>query len=247
MRSSRFAPSPDPLDPGAAGFAHRGLHHAGVRENSLAAVEAALANGAGIEIDVLLSSDSVPVLLHDRDLGRFGPSDYCDPRDVGAMTADDLAQARLADGLPIAPRLSDALALVAGDVPILIEAKADPAVLSQPLQLAAAIHATISDYLGPVGVMSFHPLVPRWLARNAPSIRRGLVVDGAIPAWRRKVAMGLADPQFLAVHIDAIGDAWVERARRRCPVYCWTVRSPADRNRARAYADSLIWEADGRP
>lgn len=51
MRSSRFAP--DPLDPGPAGFAHRGLHYGpGFPENSLIAFAAALEMGAGIECDL---------------------------------------------------------------------------------------------------------------------------------------------------------------------------------------------------
>ena len=57
----------------------------------------------------------------------------------------------------------------------------------------------------------------------------------------------LADPHFLAVDRAALGKPWVARARRRMPVYSWTIRTAAERAAAERSADALIWEADGRP
>ncbi len=51
--------------------AHRGypFHYP---ENSIAGIQAALASGARyVEVDIQLSSDSVPILFHDRDLSRL--------------------------------------------------------------------------------------------------------------------------------------------------------------------------------
>ena len=59
--------------------------------------------------------------------------------------------------------------------------------------------------------------------------------------------MMLADPHFLAVDRAALGQPWVARARRRLPVYSWTIRTAAERVAAAPLADALIWEADGRP
>src|SRR5688572_19417821 len=70
MRSSRSAP--DPLDPGPAGFAHRGLHDGETFiENSLLAFAAALERGAGIECDLRLTADDEVVVFHDADLLRL--------------------------------------------------------------------------------------------------------------------------------------------------------------------------------
>ena len=53
------------------GFAHRGAPGRGVRENTLPAFRTALAAGVpGIESDVWLTADNVPVLLHDGYLRR---------------------------------------------------------------------------------------------------------------------------------------------------------------------------------
>src|SRR5688572_14072756 len=75
MRSSRSVPdkpAPDPLDPGPAGFAHRGLHDgATFIENSLIAFAAALERGAGIECDLRLTADDEVVVFHDADALRL--------------------------------------------------------------------------------------------------------------------------------------------------------------------------------
>ncbi len=50
-------------------FAHRGLH-AVAPENTMAAFEACVKRGLSIELDVYLSSDGVPVVIHDGTLDR---------------------------------------------------------------------------------------------------------------------------------------------------------------------------------
>ena len=54
-------------------YAHRGYHdgNVAVPENSLASFEAAIAAGYGIELDIQLSSDKVPMVFHDADLDRI--------------------------------------------------------------------------------------------------------------------------------------------------------------------------------
>jgi len=63
------------LDPAflARPLAHRGYHDraAGRVENSRAAFEAAVAAGYGIECDLQLSSDGVPMVFHDYALHRL--------------------------------------------------------------------------------------------------------------------------------------------------------------------------------
>src|SRR6185295_20405742 len=70
MRSSRS--NPDPLDPGPAGFTHRGLHYGSeFPENSLIVFAAALEFGAGIECDLRLTADNRIVVFHDADAWRL--------------------------------------------------------------------------------------------------------------------------------------------------------------------------------
>ena len=236
MRSSPSAP--DPLRPGPHGFAHRGVHRADViRENTLTAFAAALEIGAGIECDVRLTRDDQLVVFHDADGQRL-----CgDPAIIGQSTLAQLAHLRVGDQ-PI-PMLSNLLALVDGQVPLLIEAKLD----NDLWRFGPALLKALDGYGARVGVMSFDPRLARWLRTNQPTIRRGLVMKGNLSAFRRWSAMRLADPDFLAVETTALGTAWLARIRQRMPVYSWTVKTRALRTLAARHADASIWEADGRP
>lgn len=236
MQSSRS--SADPLDPGPAGFAHRGYHHgAQFPENSLLAFAAALEIGAGIECDLRLTADNHILVFHDADAWRLCAS----PLRIGQSSLAELGRLRLGEG-PI-PTLERVLELVAGRVPLLLEVKVDGDIW----RWAPALGRALAGYRGPFGVMSFDPRLPRLLKTNWPAFRRGLVVRASLARWKRRLAIALADPYFLAVDRAALEQPWVARSRRRLPVYSWTIRTAADRERARAHADALIWEADGRP
>ena len=238
MRSSRSGP--DPLDPGSGGFAHRGLFGRRVPENSLAAFEAAIGIGAGIECDVRLAGDGSAVVFHDSNLNRM-----CDlALEVEATPAALLMGQRLAETGQQLPALHQVLDLVRGRVPLLLELKTcdgNAARLCQEVALELAVDQ------GVIGVMSFDPQVGRWFRRNASHMRRGLVVRHNLPWLKRWFALLMAAPQFVALDRKALHQAWVARLRRRMPIYAWTVRTAAERAQAEVQADALIWEGDGRP
>ena len=236
MRSSRSGP--DPLDPGPKGFAHRGLHvGAQFPENSLIAFAAALEAGAGIECDVRLTRDNKIVVFHDADGWRMCAS----PLVISKSSHSELGRLRVGEH-PI-PTLGSLFTMVAGRVPLLIEVKMQDDIW----RWIPAFRRVLSDYAGPFGIMSFDPRVPRLLKTNLPHIRRGLVIRGSLPAWKRLVAMWLADPNFIAVERTALGKSWVADLRKRMPVYSWTIATAEQRAQAGVHADALIWEADGRP
>ena len=237
-RSKPDSRGPDPLWPGPKGFAHRGLHRGSdFPENSLIAVAAALELGAGIECDLRLTADDKILVFHDADATRICGS----PLQIGQSRHADLARLRVGDW-PI-PTLESLLELVDGRVPLLLEVKFGDDVW----RWAPALKRALGDYSGPFGIMSFHARIPRIVKTNLPAARRGLVIRDRWSAWRRLWAIWLADPQFLAVEISALGKPWVERARRRLPVYTWTVRTAEQWRQAEVHADAAIWEDHGRP
>ena len=213
-------------------FAHRGLHGPGVPENSLAAAEGAMARGMGIECDIQMSGDGVPMVFHDWELDRLtgetGP--------VVSRSADELEALCLlgTDQHPV--RLATFLEVVAGRVPLLIEIKSLPG-----FDIAAccrAVSDVVADYAGPFAVMSFDPRMGAWFFKHQKAVVRGLVgtdtYDGGfLSAWRAPGALDQAHPDFLALDIrdlpNAIADLW--RADRR-PLLSWTIRSPHLRRRA---------------
>ncbi len=193
--------------------------------------------GAGIECDLRLTADDEILVFHDADAWRLCAS----PLRIGLSSLAELDRLRLGEGT--IPTLERLLELVAGRVPLLLEVKVDGDIW----RWVPALRKTLADYDGPFGIMSFDPRLPRLLKTNWPAACRGLVVRDRLPRLKRWLAMRLAAPQFLAVDRAALGQDWVAHARRRMPIYSWTIRTAAERVQARVQADALIWEADGRP
>jgi glycerophosphoryl diester phosphodiesterase len=222
------------------GFAHRGLHGPGVPENSMAAFRAALELGAGIECDVRLSADGQVMVFHDHDLRRMCASGLA----VESTRADMLASQRLFDSNEHVPRLTQLIELVAGQAPMLIELKCRG---GNTPQLSQAVAAELASYSGPVGVMSFEPSVAKWFSRNAPKVRRGLVISERATPFDRWRSIRTASPHFLAVHRETLGKRWTRQQRVQRWIYSWTIRDAAQRETAEVHADALIWESHGRP
>ena len=221
------------------GFAHRGLHGPAVPENSLTAFEAALAIGAGIECDLRLTADGVPIVFHDRDARRL-----CgDPLICAAASLAEIGRLKLWKTDQRVPVLAELLDLVDGRVPLLLELKVE----RNAARFAAACVAVLRGYPGPVGVMSFSAGVGQWLVRHHSQTRRGLVLSERDSLVRRWSKMRRADPQFLAVKWTELGQPWAHRARAARPLYAWTIRDADARATSMRAADAAIWEADGRP
>jgi glycerophosphoryl diester phosphodiesterase len=227
---------------GAVPFAHRGLHGGGLVENSGGAIAAAVDRGYGVELDVQLSRDGEAMVFHDYELDRLtaerGP--------VAERTAAELQSARLQICGEAMPRLSEALAIIRGRAPLLIEVKSPD---RRVACLCAAVARALAVYQGPVAVMSFNPEVGAWFARHSVHRLRGLVVTengrrGLRGRIERPLALWRSQTDFLAYDIRDLPSRFAAAARGRgLPVYTWTVRSDSDRTRAAAHADQIIFEA----
>ncbi|WP_366941053.1 glycerophosphodiester phosphodiesterase family protein [Sphingobium sp.] len=222
-------------------FAHRGLHGPGVSENGMAAFNAAIAGGHGIECDVRVSRDGVAFVFHDATLARMAGRDEA----VAALDAATLDGVTLPDGGAI-PRLSALLARCGGQTPLLVEIKADG---RQVEALCRAVARDLDTWPGaPVAVMSFNPYAVRWFRRQRVGQVRGLVITQQGKGWlrgkiERALALWLAKPDFVACDIRDLPSALSHRARARgLPVLTWTVRSQSDRTRAATHADQIIFE-----
>lgn len=226
---------------GAAPFAHRGLHGGALVENSGDAIAAAVARGCGVELDVQLSRDGEAMVFHDYELDRLTIAKGA----VAARAAAELRSIRFHIGAGAMPRLAEALAMIGGRTPLLIEVKSPE---RRVARLCAAVARSLEGYEGPVGVMSFNPEVGAWFARHAPHVLRGLVVTesgrrGLRGRIERPLALWRARADFLAYDIRDLPSPFAGAARGRgLPVYTWTVRSEADRARAAAHADQIIFE-----
>jgi len=243
MRSSLSGPRPERLAfLTERPFAHRGLHGVGISENGMAAFDAAITADFGIECDVRLSRDGVPVVFHDAMLERMTAA----AGRVAEQDAAALEGMQLPDGGGV-PRLSALLARCAGGTPLLIEIKVDR--WREVAPLCAAVAAALArQAASTAAVMSFNLLAVRWFARHAPDIVRGMVVTQQDkPNLRgrieRALALALGHPDFIACDIRDLPSPFAAYCRRKgLPVLTWTVRGAADRARAAAHADQIIFE-----
>lgn len=238
-------------------IAHRGYHAAalGRPENSRAAVLAAVAAGYGIEIDLQLSADGVPMVFHDEVLDRL-----TDAR--GAFwrrPAAELSRMPLR-GAPdqTIPPFRDILDLVAGRAPLLVELKA-PAAEAGPeagARLAVATAAELADYAGPVAVMSFDPDLVTAFGAAAPDLPRGLITESYLPgtvapdvpeakrrALREMSGLGPSGASFISHDARDLARPLVAEVRASGrPVLCWTIRSARAEAAARVHADNITFE-----
>jgi glycerophosphoryl diester phosphodiesterase len=235
-------------------IAHRGLHDArqGVIENTLSAAARAVEKGYSIEVDLLLSADGEVVVFHDDTLDRLtGASGRVDARTMAELRA--IPMKGTTDRICSLPEL---LALVDGRVGLCLELKSEFPRRAEE-RLVRRVAEELAGYRGPVVTKSFDPEVVEAANRIMPGIAHGIVADDASDldyygrftrierfALRHLLHAPRSRPKFVSYGIrdlPAVGP-WVARHVFGLPVITWTVRTAADRARARAHADQIVFE-----
>jgi len=214
-------------------LAHRGLHvSGGPEENTVEAFVAARDAGYGVELDVRMTADGVPVVHHDARL--------TDGREVSALPADALPAS--------VPTLAVALDVLRR-VPVMVEVK------QEGLRSAALARATadvLDRHLGVCCVASFHPGTLAWFARNRPAVVRVFAVtdqaDAPVgPRLRGRLAslehLGPLRPHAVSFDVRGLPTAATLRWREDGGlITTWTVRDERTLAVARAHADGMIFE-----
>jgi glycerophosphoryl diester phosphodiesterase len=217
--------------------AHRGETF-GAPENTMAAFELAAARGAdAIELDVQLSSDGIPAVIHDRYLDRTTDGS-------GAVRSHTWAQLRRLDagswydqrhGGQRIPSLGDAIEWARRtDIPLIVELKTHPF-----LDRGAA--GLLARELGPEVALPLvlfsadHQLV-RDLADALPNVPRGLMVNAHTPFLRRSLVG--AGCSLLSQSFDALTPMTVEMAHGLGCLVASGIRQPGD------LPTTLAWRVD---
>jgi glycerophosphoryl diester phosphodiesterase len=231
--------------------AHRGLHDGvSLIENTASAFKAAIDGRFGIETDLQITSDGEAVVHHDFALGRL----TLGSRQLAAMTAAGLKDVPFKNTADRIMTLGQFLALVAGRTPVIIELKSRH---DGDLRLVNRAVDVLSSYAGPAALMSFDPIPIAALRERAPALPRGIVAERYYTdsEWRdltasQKRSLGFllhafrTRPHFVAYHVTdlpALGP-WVARNLFGRPLLTWTVRTDAERARAKRHADQMIFE-----
>ena len=230
-------------------IAHRGAS-AYAPENTLAAFNLAFEMGAdGIELDVELTKDSVPVVFHfDQNQQTHGRRSLQDLTLAEVKRLDAGAWFDAKYGGEKIPTLEEVLAAVGARGLIVIEIKWSAVALSSDeLERATAqVIAQAVDARNLV-VSSFHPLALYRMRRLAPRVPRALIYQTElVPAllngpWFRALVQPRA-LHFECQMLDAKRAAWARRAKYE--IVAWRTEEPAEIKRLIALgADGIMSNA----
>lgn len=240
--------------PDTAGFcewlyAHRGLHdnRSDAPENSLRAFEKAVDAGFGIELDIQLSRDRVPVVFHDYTLKRI-----CGVEGkVEDYTFEELQKFRLCGSDQRIPKFEEALKLVDGQVPLIVELKIE----RTNLALCPIADKLLRSYKGMYCIESFNPAGVYWYRKHHGEVVRGQLSDAFLKEGKyvgilyfvlqNLLLNFLAKPDFVAYNHKYPKVL----SRRLCRNFyhntaaAWTIKSEGELEKSREHFDIFIFDS----
>ena len=229
-------------------YAHRGFYDNKTEapENSMAAFQRAVDAGYGIELDVQLTKDRIPVVFHDETLKRV-----CGVKGkVRNYTYEELEKLTLYQSQERIPLFSEVLKLVDGKVPLIIEIKIHENVNT----VCSIADKLIKEYKGVYCIESFHPLAVRWYRKHRPEVIRGQLSSNfkklgkkeTIDLWLAHYLLlnFLAKPDFIAY--DHLRKNNISRLLCRylygALSVAWTIKSAEELKNSRKDFDLFIFE-----
>lgn len=228
-------------------YAHRGLfdNDTEAPENSLAAFRKAIKAGYGIEFDVQLSKDGIPVVFHDASLERMCKiAGY-----VWEYTAKELHQMKLANSKQTIPTLAEVLEVVGGRVPLIIEYKME----QMDTKVCELANGILQTYDGVYCIESFHPFALLWYRENRPDIIRGQLSQDYGRHGKKGIHFGvmtylltnfLTRPDFIAYRYNDADNISRSICRKLGALsVAWTIRSKEQFEKAKKDFDLFIFDS----
>lgn len=250
-------------------YAHRGLHdnRSDAPENSMAAFKKAVDCGYGIELDVQLTKDGIPVVFHDFTLervaryekGKVPENAVINPNGEPGVsgkvidyTFDELSKFHLLDSDERIPKFEDFLKLVDGKVPLIIELKIE----GFDISVCDAVDRLLSGYKGVYCIESFNPLGLLWYKKNRKDVFRGQLSEEFFKATERELHTPLhfllsfltfnflTRPDFIAynhLHAGNLSRTLCHSLFKKTAA-AWTIRSQAELDKNKKRFDIFIFE-----
>lgn len=231
-------------------YAHRGIHKnkSEAPENSIVAFQRAIDNHFGIELDVQLTKDQVPVVIHDYNLKRICGVDL----KVREVTYEELQQYKLFKSKEKIPTLKEALDCIQGKVPIIVELKIPWGAAST----CEAASKLLNEYNGIYCIESFNPFGLMWYRRHYPKIIRGQLATD----FKKEKIVGnkyqyfilkhllfnfLTKPDFIAYQHIYKKDISFSICRRlyRTKTAAWTIKKEEELLSSKRYFDLFIFDS----
>ena len=224
-------------------IAHRGLHGKNVPENSLAAFSKAIEKGYAIEFDVQMLTDGTLVIFHDESLARMTGNDgylkYLHKEDLKALTLKDTKEH--------IPTLEQALELIDGKVPILLEVK-NPYKVGK---IEQAVIDIMKKYKGEFAVQSFNPYSVAYFKKHAPNFVRGQLSSffkgerlnffKKLVLRRMSLNKKVSEPHFINYEESALPNRYVKKYKD-LPLLAHVVKSKEEYLKVVKYCDNIVFE-----
>jgi glycerophosphoryl diester phosphodiesterase len=230
-------------------YAHRGLHQDPnkVPENSMTAFQLAVENNYGIEMDIQLTKDKIPVVFHDFTLKRLCGID----KKVNEYTFDELQELSLHQSKERIPSFQSVLDMIAGQVPIIIEFKVE----NYNTTVCDITAPMLEKYNGSYCIESFNPLVLLWYKKNRPGIIRGQLASNFVKDKEKGNSIMyfilqnllinfITKPDFISYnhfHRNMLSLVLCKKLFRT-PCFAWTIKSQAHLDASRNSFDFFIFD-----
>lgn len=230
-------------------YAHRGLHDndGEAPENSMEAFRRAVDGGFGIELDIQLTRDKLPVVFHDFTLKRVCGAEG----KVKDYSYQELQKFHLCTSEEKIPLLSEVLKLVDGKVPLIVEFKIEAADIS----LCPVADKLLREYKGPYCMESFNPLGVLWYRKHHREVIRGQLSDAFTRdknyqgilyfVLQNLLFNGLTKPDFIAYNHKyprKLSRLLCKRMFGNTAV-AWTIKSEAELEAAKKQFDMYIFDS----
>lgn len=212
--------------------AHRGAASSHP-ENTLTAFEAAIRAGADmIELDVRLTADGIPVVIHDPDVATTTDGSGL----VNELTLQQVRALRVGTGQvePTGvPTLREALRVLHGRAAVEIDIKndpADPGFDGKETTAHEVVKILDELQLAPALVTSTNPETIEWVKRHAPRLATGVEIEAFEDLWQWLDYSIKLGHSFLLPDAEAVlstGKDFVARAHvLGIQIDAWTVDDP---------------------
>ena len=236
-------------------FAHRGYHSRcligskkSIPENSLGAFRLAIENNLSIEMDIHLTKDLEIIVFHDFFLGRLTTKTGF----VFSKDSNYIKQAKLSNNESV-PTIEDALNLIDGRVPILLEIKFSKHLKKNLEVFTRVLEKKLEGYNGDVALMSFSldlmkhirksnlfGRVPLGLTTSFPTIER---LENKIKNNKIENAIISNKLQFISQDWKGINNNRIKRLKKLgIAILSWTINSKEIEESLEGLADNITFE-----
>ncbi len=191
-------------------------------ENTVTAVDGAIKSDADFaELDIQLSKDKIPVVIHDSNLSRLAQSNHS----VSDLTFEELTQYSLSQNGQIdqIPSLEEIMASQGGQIRLLIELKVSSADEKEPLVDAVLALIDTYHFSNRCMIMSLDYDMVHMVQQKNPELIAGYCMFGNFGDATVQSLLDL-EVDFLAIEENMVTKDFVTTCRRAwLPVYVWTV------------------------